>query len=405
VGPVSGQTFAYDANDRITTETYDLNGNTLAAEGDSFAYDFEDRLVRINSGVGLAYDGDGGLISRTEAGVKTSYLVDDIGPSGWSQVVEEVVASAMARTYSYAGVPLRSGSRSYVADGHRDVRLMADGGGVVTDEYDYDGFGVETRTNGVSTNALRYTGERAEGAGLTFLRARHLRSGTGRFFGMDPWMGTQERPETLHRFNYAGGEPVMRSDPSGRSFGLPEIAAVTVGAGIQATLAYAAYTNVTDYKVSLLGAIRDPLTPTVGGLVAVVQLVAGNPLVGGTASWQVLDDGRLLITGSKVILSPGLTIGPIVYTKADSPSAKLLEHELQHTKQWYATGFYFLPNNLAAIAISEVVGGNYCKYNWNEFGPYSNPPKPFGPSPASGTKFGCKPLAPGQSAPDCQCEF
>jgi RHS repeat-associated protein len=234
VGPVSGQTFAYDANDRITTETYDLNGNTLQAEGDSFAYDFEDRLVAINGSVGLSYDGDGNLASRSEAGVKTSYLVDDRNPTGWSQVVEEVVGGAVAQVYAYGQAPLRSGPQSFVADGHASVRLLVDSAGAVTGQNEYDSFGVGTRATGAS-HALSYVGERAQTAGLTFLRARHLRNQTGTFLGMDPQDGAPDDLATLHRVLYAAGDPVNGFDPSGR-WTLPELNLSTVIQGINATM-------------------------------------------------------------------------------------------------------------------------------------------------------------------------
>ena len=216
VGPVLGQTFAYDANDRIVSEGYDLNGNTLQAEGDSFAYDFEDRLVGINGSVGLAYDGEGNMLSRSEAGVTTKYLVDDRNPTGWSQVVEEVAGASVAKTYSYGESPLRSGNRSYVTDGHTDVRLMADVGGSVTDEYDYEAFGVGTRTVGSTFNPLRYTGERSDSGGLGFLRARHLRNGTGRFLQVDSLAGDPDLVfEGLPSYLYGSANPVNRVDPGG----------------------------------------------------------------------------------------------------------------------------------------------------------------------------------------------
>ncbi|MGB7759642.1 MAG: hypothetical protein WBL61_07435 [Bryobacteraceae bacterium] len=41
--------FTYDPDDRLNTETYDANGNTLTSGGKTFAYDFENRLKSMNA--------------------------------------------------------------------------------------------------------------------------------------------------------------------------------------------------------------------------------------------------------------------------------------------------------------------------------------------------------------------
>src|SRR5208283_2112479 len=57
---VPSGTFGYDANDRLATETYDANGNTLTSGSRTFAFDFENGLKSMNNGtVTLQYDGDG----------------------------------------------------------------------------------------------------------------------------------------------------------------------------------------------------------------------------------------------------------------------------------------------------------------------------------------------------------
>jgi YD repeat-containing protein len=44
IAPVPSQSSTYDANDRLTTDTSDNNGNTVASNGNGYAYDFENRL-------------------------------------------------------------------------------------------------------------------------------------------------------------------------------------------------------------------------------------------------------------------------------------------------------------------------------------------------------------------------
>src|SRR6185312_2331891 len=48
---------SYDANDRVSTDSYDANGNTTANSGVTNVYDFENRLVQ-RGGVKIVYDGE-----------------------------------------------------------------------------------------------------------------------------------------------------------------------------------------------------------------------------------------------------------------------------------------------------------------------------------------------------------
>ena len=79
----------YDANDRVSTDSYDANGNTILNSGQTNVYDFENRLVP-HGGVTVAYDGDGTRVKETVATVTTSYLVADQNPTGYVQVLEKL---------------------------------------------------------------------------------------------------------------------------------------------------------------------------------------------------------------------------------------------------------------------------------------------------------------------------
>ena len=77
----------YDANDRLSTQLYDNNGNTVN-NGTLNVYDFENRLVQ-RGNVHIVYDGDGNRVSETVGGATVSYLVADVNPTGYPQVVQE----------------------------------------------------------------------------------------------------------------------------------------------------------------------------------------------------------------------------------------------------------------------------------------------------------------------------
>ena len=62
-----------------------------------------------------------------------------------------------------------------------------------------------------------YRGEQFDSdLGLYYLRARYYNPGTGRFLSRDPEDGDPTNPATLHKYLYAGGDPVNALDPTGR---------------------------------------------------------------------------------------------------------------------------------------------------------------------------------------------
>jgi hypothetical protein len=86
--------YTYDSNDRLTTDSYDNNGNTTSSSGISLTYDFENRL-QMKGAVINVYDGDSNRVSETATGMTTSYLVDTQNPTGYSQVMGELVSGAL----------------------------------------------------------------------------------------------------------------------------------------------------------------------------------------------------------------------------------------------------------------------------------------------------------------------
>ena len=221
---MGSQTLSYDVNDRLTTNTYDANGNTLAAGARTFVYDSMDRLTKFNSGaVTMVYDGDGTRVAKTSGGVTTQYLVDDLNPTGLPQVAEEVVGGAVARRYTY-GINRISQTQAgvtsmYDYDAHGDVRALMSTAPVApgnfatpTDTYEYDAFGNLIGSTGTTSNVYRYQGEALdEETGLYYFRARYYDPVAGRFLTIDPLAAQGEHP-----YEYAGADPVNGHDPTGQ---------------------------------------------------------------------------------------------------------------------------------------------------------------------------------------------
>jgi len=211
---------SYNANDRLTANSYDANGNTLGAGGKTFAYDSQDRLTSFNGGaVTMVYDGDGNRVSKTAGGATTVYLVDDGNPTGLPQVAEELSSGGVVqKRYVYGLARIgqtqvaTAATSFYGYDGHGDVRYLMDVTGAVTDTYDYDAFGNVVGSTGTTANVYRYQGEAFDTeTGLYYLRARYYDPVPGRFLSVDPMADQGQHPYT-----YAGADPVNGHDPTGQ---------------------------------------------------------------------------------------------------------------------------------------------------------------------------------------------
>jgi RHS repeat-associated protein len=71
-------------------------------------------------------------------------------------------------------------------------------------------------TNGFDNSKYQNYGEWRDATGLTYLRARYLDTGMGRFISRDIWSGDFNRPLSLNRWGYVEGNPVNYTDPSGK---------------------------------------------------------------------------------------------------------------------------------------------------------------------------------------------
>ncbi len=223
IAPVPPQTSTYDANDRLTSDNYDNNGNTTSAGGNSYAYDFENRLTALNgTSVTYVYDGDGNRVAKTVGGVTTNYLIDTNNPTGYAQVVEELRSGAVVKSFTYGhdliSQRIVGGTLSfYQYDGHGSVRQLTNASGAVTDAYDYDAFGNLIYRSGTTSNDYLYTGEQFDAnLGFYYLRARYMNPSSGRFFSSDSFAGNEADPASLHKYLYANSDPVNRVDPNGQ---------------------------------------------------------------------------------------------------------------------------------------------------------------------------------------------
>jgi RHS repeat-associated protein len=227
--------YEYDVNDRLTSEgtttyLYDDNGNVVSkvdgVNTTDYTYDFENRLIAAVSStddIGYIYDAAGNRVGQTVNGLYTGYLVDT--NREYAQVLEERDSSnVLIVSYVYGDDLIsqnRGGTVSYYHyDGLGTTRALTNSLATITDEYEFDAFGNLLNSAGSTINNYLFTGEQYDpNIGFYYLRARYYDPNTGRFTTIDPFAGLLFEPITLHRYLYAGVDPVNNIDPSGKFFG------------------------------------------------------------------------------------------------------------------------------------------------------------------------------------------
>jgi RHS repeat-associated protein len=320
-----GASSTYNANDELTTDSCDADGNTVGSglnTGTSgYVYDFENRLVQ-QAGISIVYDADGNRVSKTTANATTQYLVDDLNPTGYAQVMDEVQSSAVTRTYTW-GLDLVSERQTlnstlttsyYVFDGHGSVRALTNAAGAVTDTYDYDAFGILIHSTGTTPNSYLFAGEQFDpDLNLYYNRARYLNTSTGRFWTMDSFEGVFSDPPSLHHYLYVQAGPVNGIDPSG----FDELAELAVEEPIDETLETtttvstreAATATTVANSVAVAAQVKSSLISILLFANAIGTSVAlkgdngpgRNPQNGNNSSHR----GRLQVQGQDILLSQG----------------------------------------------------------------------------------------------------
>ena len=317
--------YAYDTDDRLlsdgtSTYAWDANGNLLSKTTGPFstlyAWDPQNRLVSVTDPGGAtqyAYDADGNRVRTTTATGTTRFLVDGANNTGLTQVLEERDGGGVLQArYSYGSELLsmgRGGLQSYFHfDAQGSTRVLTNAAGTPTDTYAFDAGGRSVNTTGTTANAYLYGGQRLDaGAGLYHLRARTYDPQLGRFLSRDPLEGSPEAPSTLHRYLYAGSDPVNFRDPSGLDFTL---FGLTISANLSNAIdAASAFKNLTAackakeklYEVQDL-AFYVTTAAQLAAVAGNVAVVANGFLSGSSAQKDLFDDpGKLNINyGNKL---------------------------------------------------------------------------------------------------------
>jgi RHS repeat-associated protein len=278
-------TYEYNLQNRlkkVTTLPYDESGNPLTAQ---------------QSVVKYIYNTDGVLVQKTKdpdgSAVTTIYLVDSYNHTGYAQTLEEMTFNALdpdpvndipasRKTYTIGDDMLTEATAEYdydtsewtyyaaqlMYDGHGSTRQLVTGSvpnTTIVDDFSYDGYGVllqdegnfppvGTQTSGKvaqqATNLL-YAGEHFDTDSQNYyLRARWYDSLSGRFNRMDPFPGSPQDPQSLHKYIYCHANPINATDPSGNSF----ILNITVSTIIRGAIAALVFGTISTISAKIRGA-------------------------------------------------------------------------------------------------------------------------------------------------------
>jgi RHS repeat-associated protein len=269
-----GQTFGYDALDRLTSAShpllgtpqafaydpvgnrttggsvvnagnqltadamhsyqYDDNGNltrkTLLATGNfsQYTYDAENRLTKVEDFVAgnptaaftstYRYDGLGRRIEKVANGQTKRYVYD-----GEDILLEYDGANALQARYTHGPgidepIAVTKGGSTffYHQDGLGTVTDLTDSTGATAKSYSYDAYGTLVDQTGTLDQPYTYTGREFDAeTGLYYYRARYYDASTGRFLQKDPLVLNFPSSDALNVYAYVANNPVNLADPKG----------------------------------------------------------------------------------------------------------------------------------------------------------------------------------------------
>jgi RHS repeat-associated protein len=215
---------------------FDSAGNLLSetitpCPSPTFSYDAENRLTGyLPSGASYTYDGHGQRVKKISGGITTVYIY-----SNGQDIAEYDNGASLtspSREFTYSGNDLLttiSGNKTtYHHKDHLSVRLQTDGtsgsptyGQVISQQATFP-YGESWYSTGTaSPDKLVFTSyQRDSESGLDYALARFYESRLGRFCSADPVSGTPDDPQSWNRYAYVRNDPINKTDPTGKFWGL-----------------------------------------------------------------------------------------------------------------------------------------------------------------------------------------
>jgi RHS repeat-associated protein len=219
---------AYDANNQqnqsgLTTNTFDANGNLIAANSSSgnttYSWDARNRLTSVSTSNGqttrFIYDFAGNLIQQADTGpslnLTLTFVLDDRTNVAYVSRSDGDQYSVLAGRSldQHVGVVHASGQIEYgLADAINSTVATVDQTGTIQSQFFYEPFGQTTRSG---TYPFQYTGRVPVTPSLYYYRARFYGPTSGRFLSED----TIGIDADINLYTYVNNGPVGFTDPKG----------------------------------------------------------------------------------------------------------------------------------------------------------------------------------------------
>jgi len=210
----NGQPVSYDADGNMTS-------GPLAGQLTNFAYDARNRLLSAGS-LSYLYDAENNRVSVTDNvyNMQTGYVINPNAPL--SQVLIQTDAQGNQTFYVYGLGLIGQEQNGIYTTYHFDLRgstvALTDASGIVTDRFQYAPYGELVKRTGKTSTQFLYNGRfgvMADGNGLYYMRTRYYNPEIRQFVNQDPIMGSVADTQSLNRFAYVKGSPVLYVDPLG----------------------------------------------------------------------------------------------------------------------------------------------------------------------------------------------
>ena len=231
--------------------TYTISGNqvTFTTTGTGvvyweYTYDLLNRLIQVTENgtivAAYGYDPTGlRVIKRVYSGGSQTDTIHYIF-EGAEPILEQKMSDGSVHSYVYAmgkylarvdGAIGDSTANVYyfLTDYQGSIKAVTDQTGAIVFNADYLPFGTQFGQNGSFADPHGFTGKEYDpDIGLYYFNARWYDPETGRFISEDP----AADPNSPNLYSYCGNNPVIRTDPSGKIFGIDDFLFFMLAGGI-----------------------------------------------------------------------------------------------------------------------------------------------------------------------------
>jgi RHS repeat-associated protein len=218
----------YGASNRLATHNgeavqFDADGNMvfgpLAGEMANFVFDSRNRLVA-TSNTAYRYDAENQRLGVSVDEQETRYVINS--QPLLSQVLVRTQPDGTQTYYVYGLGLIGQEQDGVYLTYHFDLRgstvALTDETGIVTERFQYSLYGL-LMSGDASTTPFLFNGMygvMTDGNGLYYMRARYYNPEIRRFVNQDILLGSVAEGQTLNRYAYVNGNPVLYIDPEGK---------------------------------------------------------------------------------------------------------------------------------------------------------------------------------------------